>query len=127
MIASPSGAMSGAQGIAAVEAPLGMVLARSPAPAGTFQREVKRRLDESRSPIDLVTMGTGLAAGVLLGDGVGARRIPLGCVAAIASATQSDPRSLKRLWAEEYEPQIAARLVPRQVDGIWIDVLGPPR
>jgi hypothetical protein len=103
-----------------------MVLARSPAPAGTFLREVKRRLDEARSPVHLVALATSLPVGVLLGNGVGARRIPLGCVAAIASATHSDPRSLKRLWAEEYEPLIAARLVPRQVDGIWIDVLGPP-
>lgn len=93
------------------------------APAGAFRDEVARRVACSGLAASAVAHGAGIPVEFL--DGRDARRIPLGWVAAIATATRSDVRSLKRLWAEEYAPGLAARLVPREMNSVYVDVLGP--
>lgn len=101
------------------------VLHRSSAPTGAFTREIMRRVAFAGLTVSAVADAVGVPAALL--DGRDARRVPLSCVAAIATATRSDARSLKRLWAEEYEPELAARLVPQKANGIWFDALGPYR
>jgi hypothetical protein len=93
--------------------------------AGAFRREIIRRIADAGLAVSAVADAAGVPAALL--DGRDARRIPLGWVAAIATATRSDARSLKRLWAEEHEPELASRLVSQQVNGIWFDALGPFR
>jgi hypothetical protein len=93
------------------------------APTGAFGDEVARRVACSGLAASAVAHAAGIPVAFL--DGRDARRIPLDWVAAIATATGSDVRSLKRLWAEEYAPDVAARLVPREVSSVWIDTLGP--
>ncbi|MBX9593768.1 hypothetical protein [Falsiroseomonas stagni] len=99
------------------------LLHRSPAPAGAFNREIIRRIADAGLAVSAVAGAAGVPAALL--DGRDAKRIPLGWVAAIATATRSDARSLKRIWAEEHEPALAARLVPQEANGIWFDALGP--
>ncbi len=96
-----------------------------PVQAGAFRREIVRRIADAGLAVSAVADAAGVPATLL--DGRDARRIPLGWVAAIATATRSDARSLKRLWAEEYEPGLAARLVPQEANGIWFEAVGPCR
>lgn len=94
-----------------------------PVRAGAFSREIIRRIADAGLAVSAVADTAGVPAALL--DGRDARRIPLGWVAAIATATRSDARSLKRLWAEEHDPELASRLMSHQVNGVWFDVLAP--